>query len=58
MSEEGSMFEVEVHQVLGAYDAITRWATAHGRTLECSPSEVYLSEDDEPLRMQIVWPLG
>jgi DNA-binding transcriptional MerR regulator len=45
-------------QVLGAYDAITRWASEHGRTLECSPREVYLSGDDEPLRMQIAWPLG
>jgi DNA-binding transcriptional MerR regulator len=45
-------------QVLGAYDAIARWAREHGRRLDCSPREVYLSGDDEPLRMQIVWPLG
>ena len=43
--------------ILGAYDAIARWATEHGRQLDCSPREVYLSTDDEPLRIQIAWPL-
>ena len=48
--------QCEFPQILGAYDAITRWATEHGRQLG-PPREVYLSADDEPQRMQIVWPL-
>ncbi len=44
--------------VLGAYEAIVRWAKEHGRTLRCCPREVYLSGEDEPMRMQIAWPLG
>jgi effector-binding domain-containing protein len=44
--------------ILDAYDAITRWATEHGRQLDCSPREVYLNADGEPLRIQISWPLS
>ena len=49
--------ECDFPRVLGAYDAIARWASEHGRTLVCSPREVYLSGDGEPLRLQIAWPL-
>jgi effector-binding domain-containing protein len=44
--------------ILDTYDAITRWASEHGRQLDCSPREVYLNADGEPLRIQITWPLA
>jgi hypothetical protein len=50
--------QCEFPHILGAYDAITRWAAEHGRRLECPPREIYLSADGEPLRMQIAWPLS
>ena len=49
--------QCEFPHIVGAYDAITRWASEHGRQLDCPPREVYLSADDEPLRIQIAWPL-
>jgi effector-binding domain-containing protein len=49
--------QCEFPHILGAYDAITRWATEHGRELECPPREVYLNADHEPPRIQIAWPL-
>jgi DNA-binding transcriptional MerR regulator len=50
--------ECDFPHILGAYDAIARWAEEHGRKLDCSPREIYLNGDDEPLRMQVAWPLG
>ena len=42
-------------QILGAYDAIARWARENGRELAGPPREVCLAE--EPLRLQIAWPV-
>ena len=44
-------------QILGAYDAIARWAQENGRELTGSPREVYLSEPDEPIHWEVTWPL-
>jgi DNA-binding transcriptional MerR regulator len=44
-------------QVLGAYDAVARWAREHDREFACPPREVYLSGPGEPLRMEIAWQL-
>jgi DNA-binding transcriptional MerR regulator len=41
--------------ILGAYDAIGRWAREHGRRLAGPPREICLQE--EPLRLQIAWPV-
>lgn len=43
--------------ILGAYDAIARWAHEHGRELAGSPREVYLSMPGEPVRWEVAWPL-
>jgi DNA-binding transcriptional MerR regulator len=47
--------EADFPQILGAYDAITRWVREHGRELAGPPREVCLAE--EPLRLQIAWPV-
>jgi DNA-binding transcriptional MerR regulator len=47
--------ETDFPQILGAYDAIQRWAKEHGRKLAGPPREVCLQE--EPLRLQIAWPV-
>jgi DNA-binding transcriptional MerR regulator len=44
-------------QILGAYDAIARWAQENGRELAGAPREVYLSGPDEPIRWEVAWPL-
>jgi DNA-binding transcriptional MerR regulator len=44
-------------EILGAYDAVSRWVRENDRELACPPREVYLSALDEPLRMEIVWQL-
>ncbi len=44
-------------EILGAYDAIARWAKEHGREFAGSPREIYLSAPEEPTRWEIVWPL-
>jgi len=44
-------------QILGAYDAIARWVSEHGRELAGPPREVYLNAVGEPMRMEIVWQL-
>jgi DNA-binding transcriptional MerR regulator len=49
--------ECDFPQILGAYDAVSRWVREHDRELACPPREVYLSALDEPLRMEIVWQL-
>jgi DNA-binding transcriptional MerR regulator len=43
--------------ILGAYDAIARWAHENGRELAGSPREVYLSMPGEPVRWEVAWPL-
>jgi DNA-binding transcriptional MerR regulator len=42
-------------QILGAYDAIGRWAKENGRSFAGPPREVCLQE--EPLRLQVAWPV-
>jgi DNA-binding transcriptional MerR regulator len=44
-------------EILGAYDAIARWAKENGREFAGSPREVYYSRPDEPLHWEVVWPL-
>jgi effector-binding domain-containing protein len=43
--------------ILGAYDAVARWAHEAGRALSGPPRELYLNGPGEPLRMEIAWPL-
>jgi DNA-binding transcriptional MerR regulator len=47
--------QADFPQILGAYDAIVRWARENGRELAGPPREVCLAE--EPLRLQIAWPV-
>lgn len=44
--------------ILGAYDAIARWAKENGRDFAGPPREVYLSGPDEPIRWEVAWPLA
>jgi DNA-binding transcriptional MerR regulator len=44
-------------EILGAYEAISRWVKEHDRELACPPREVYLSALDEPLKLEIAWQL-
>lgn len=44
--------------VLGAYDAVARWAKQQGRELEGSPREVYVGPATGPdARLEIAWPI-
>jgi len=45
-------------EILGAYDALTRWAKEHGRDFAAPPREVYLSRPGEPAQWEVAWPLG
>jgi len=47
--------QADFPQILGAYEAIARWARENGRELAGPPREVCLAE--EPLRLQIAWPV-
>jgi DNA-binding transcriptional MerR regulator len=47
--------QADFPQILGAYDAIARWARENGRELAGPPREICLAE--EPLRLQIAWPV-
>jgi DNA-binding transcriptional MerR regulator len=53
VGEENAAFPA----ILGAYDAIARWAHENGRELAGSPREVYLSMPGEPVRWEVAWPL-
>jgi DNA-binding transcriptional MerR regulator len=44
-------------EILGAYDAIARWAKEHGREFAGSPREIYLSGPGEPVHWEVAWPL-
>jgi DNA-binding transcriptional MerR regulator len=44
-------------EILGAYEAVYRWAKESGREPEGPPREIYLSGLDEELRMEIALPL-
>jgi DNA-binding transcriptional MerR regulator len=54
LAEEGN---ARFPEILGAYDAIARWAKEHDRAFAGSPREIYLSRPDEPNRWEVVWPL-
>src|SRR5436190_5731711 len=43
--------------ILGAYDAVARWAQESGRALAGPPRELYLSGPGEEPSMEIAWPL-
>ncbi len=49
--------EARFPEILGAYDAIARWAKEHGREFAGAPREVYLSRPEEPSNWEVVWPL-
>jgi DNA-binding transcriptional MerR regulator len=44
-------------QILGAYDAVARWAKEHDRDFAAPPREIYLSGPGETMRFEIAWPL-
>ena len=45
-------------EILGAYDALTRWAKEHDRAFAAPPRELYLSPPGEPERWEVVWPIS
>jgi DNA-binding transcriptional MerR regulator len=45
-------------EILGAYEAVYAWAKEHRREPAGPPREIYLSSDDDELRMEIALPLG
>ena len=44
-------------EILGAYEAVYRWAKEKGREPAGPPREIYLNTPDEELRMEIALPL-
>jgi DNA-binding transcriptional MerR regulator len=46
-------------EIIGAYDAIAKWAAANGRELAGSPREIYRSDPSkgEENRWEIAWPI-
>jgi DNA-binding transcriptional MerR regulator len=44
-------------EILGAYDAVARWAREQGREFSSPPREIYLSAPGESMRFEIAWPL-
>ncbi|HEV8602840.1 MAG TPA: hypothetical protein VGQ68_05525 [Gaiellaceae bacterium] len=49
--------QCEFPEIIGAYDAVARWAKEHGRELEGPPREIYRfdpARGEEP-RMEIAW---
>jgi DNA-binding transcriptional MerR regulator len=46
-------------EIIGAYDAVARWAKENGRDLDGSPREIYHSnpENGEEDRFEIAWPI-
>jgi DNA-binding transcriptional MerR regulator/effector-binding domain-containing protein len=44
-------------EILGAYEAVYRWAKEKGREPDGPPREIYLNAADEELRMEIALPL-
>jgi DNA-binding transcriptional MerR regulator len=49
--------QCEFPEILGAYDAVARWAKEHGRELSGPPREINDFGPDEPPRMEIAWPI-
>jgi DNA-binding transcriptional MerR regulator len=44
-------------EILGAYEAVYRWAKEHGREPDGPAREIYLNEPDDELQMEIAVPL-
>jgi DNA-binding transcriptional MerR regulator len=44
-------------EILGAYDAVARWAREQGREFASPPREIYLNGPGEAMRFEIAWPL-
>jgi effector-binding domain-containing protein len=44
-------------EILGAYEAVYRWAKDHGREPDGPAREIYLSPEPHDLRMEIAVPL-
>jgi effector-binding domain-containing protein len=44
-------------EILGAYDAVARWAREQGREFTSPPREIYLHGPGEAMRFEIAWPL-
>jgi DNA-binding transcriptional MerR regulator len=44
-------------EILGAYEAVYRWASEHGREADGPPREIYHTELDEDLKIEIALPL-
>jgi DNA-binding transcriptional MerR regulator len=46
-------------EIIGAYDAVARWAKENGRELDGSPREIYHSDPEkgEEDRFEIAWPI-
>jgi DNA-binding transcriptional MerR regulator len=49
--------QCEFPEILGAYDAVYRWANENGREPDGPPREVYFNKIGEPLQMEIALPL-
>ena len=49
--------QCEFPEILGAYDAVALWTNEHGRELDGSCREIYLSKEGETPRMEIAFPL-
>jgi DNA-binding transcriptional MerR regulator len=45
-------------EILGAYEAVYRWAKEHGRQVVGPPREIYLNDPGEEERLEIVVPLA
>jgi DNA-binding transcriptional MerR regulator len=49
--------QCEFPEILGAYEAVYRWAKEHGREPNGPPREIYFNRIGEPLQMEIALPL-
>ncbi|MBA2460848.1 MAG: MerR family transcriptional regulator [Actinobacteria bacterium] len=49
--------ETEFPAILGAYDAVAKWAKAQGRQLAGPPREINDYEEGQTPRMEIAWPI-
>jgi hypothetical protein len=50
--------ECQFPEILGAYEAVYRWAHDHGREVVGPAREIYLGGPGEPVQMEIAVPLG
>jgi effector-binding domain-containing protein len=49
--------QCEFPEILGAYEAVYRWAKENGHEPNGPPREIYVSAPDAELRMEIALPL-